>query len=187
MDTSFSARVAQAAEFAGYGPVAPAGPFSVRAHCLDRVFQLQFRRRDGSILGEAPVLVFQNPVDPQLQATMSLIIHVYVKHGQLPLPGLQEVNRLIFSDRLSITVRYLWLDDPIRHTGLVLSELHLSGVPQWHSTDAMPYGAPEDERFWDRATELLDDFQKHGHYPQDHERDLTAAIAHCEGDTPEEA
>ena len=175
----FSHRVVMALEFAGFGPCVAASDYSIKAQCRDKVFEVFFRAGDGGIQGEKRRMMYQNPVDPLVHAVFSVIHKVYVDYGGLPAPDDTTVVR--FNDKFVMRVNYLWCDDPIKHTKLVLHELLVDNLPVWNMTASIPYNASEDEDFWDRSISLLREFKEKGKYSElMHPSDLQKAIIFCE-------
>lgn len=184
MTGTLAEQVAQTLEFAGYGPAKAGGDLSLSIECAGVIYRI-YLRNDGSVQGQLPYLTYQNPVDPVVQAVLSIIKFFYVKHGKMEFVASTDINKVIFSDQLTVIIWYLWLGDPEKNTCTVLHELRWRDIPRWNYVATIPYGIREDVSFWDRLVTLLEDFKSHGEPPPPLQIELNKAIEFCfsDGDT----
>lgn len=163
----FAATVARWLEFAGYGPAVAHGPRSVRIHFDGALHTLAYLE-DGTPAGLPARLRHQNPPLPEVQAVFSTI-HALAAQGDHPAP-LDDAYTVEWESGDAPLVRlnsiYAWLVDPARNLQLVLHELEVGGVPLWHRLQLCPYDATVNDRYYPEVAALLEDFRRHGAWPE---------------------
>lgn len=166
---NFAQKTAQRVEFAGFGPCQAIGPKQLLAHCEDILHRVDLETN--GLVKERPwPMRFQNALAPEVAAVLSVIESVWGRHAGLPMP-IHDTREWQVDKGLRLICRYLWRHEIRRpDSRLVLTELHLDGLPQWHSCHHMRDGHRE-SAFHHGATAVMKQFMDHGQINESFDRE----------------